>query len=99
MLQFVHSSLRPVAMALSKALSAIAWANVEKIEERGKAGQAWLVSCKHCLREFTGGTTRIVNHLLRTGGGVKPCDKCPEDARLGCQTQHTRNCMMTMRTM
>jgi hypothetical protein len=48
-------------------LSAAAWPNVTKGAQKNNT---WEFEC-------TAGTTRVVDHLLGTGKGVKACNQCP----------------------
>jgi hypothetical protein len=56
----------------------IASESVTKLE---KKNNAWKVIYNHCEHSFTGGTSRIVAHLLGTGDGVKACTGCPEEVK------------------
>jgi hypothetical protein len=60
-------------------LGALAWQHVEELEVRGKTANVKRVQCICCPLEYTGGTTRIISHLLGLGNGVKPCPQCPAD--------------------
>jgi hypothetical protein len=60
-------------------LGTLAWQHVEELEVRGKTANVKRVQCSYCPHEYTGGTTRIISHLLGLGNGVKPCPQCPAD--------------------
>lgn len=70
--------------------NSLAWEHVEQVPSAGKVPR---YKCKHCKTEFTvGSVSRVLDHLLGLGKGVKPCKHLPTAsvAALRSSTSQTR---------